>query len=88
MDGELLTLIDAIVREKGIDREVLIQAIESALASATKKGTGKEQKEVTVTLDRKSGHLTVTSDGESLPSTEFGRIAAQTAKQVIMQKIR
>ena len=38
MDGELLSLIEAIVRDKGIDREVLIQALESAMASAAKKG--------------------------------------------------
>ena len=87
MDGELLSLIDAIVREKGIDREVLIQAIESALVSAAKKGVG-ETREVLVTIDRKHGHLTVTSDGNTLPSAEFSRIGAQTAKQVIMQKIR
>ena len=87
MNGELLTIIDTIVREKGIDREVLIQAIETALASAAKKGV-KDDKEVTVTIDRKKGSISVSSDGESLSSTEFSRIGAQTAKQVIMQKIR
>ena len=88
MDGELLSIIDAIVREKGIDREVLIQALESALSSAAKKGTGKEPKEVTVTIDRKKGNLVVISDGKPISSAEFSRIGAQTAKQVIMQKIR
>jgi len=88
MDGELLSIIDAIVREKGIDREVLIQGLESALASAAKKGLGKDAKEVTVTIDRKKGDVVVVSDGQTLSSTEFSRIGAQTAKQVIMQKIR
>jgi N utilization substance protein A len=88
MDGELLSLIDAIVRDKGIDREVLIQALESALASAAKKGTGKEVKEATVTIDRKSGDLVVVSDGQTQSLASFSRIGAQTAKQVIMQKIR
>ncbi|MBI3087777.1 MAG: transcription termination/antitermination protein NusA [Candidatus Omnitrophica bacterium] len=88
MNGELLSLIDAIVRDKGIDREVLIQAIESAMASAAKKGTGSESKEVTVTIDRQQGSITVMSDGQRLSSAEFSRIGAQTAKQVIMQKIR
>ncbi len=87
MNGELLSLIDAIVRDKGIDREVLIQAIEAALASAAKKGTVPE-KEVAVTLDRQSGRLSVVSDGKAISSGEFSRIGAQTAKQVIMQKIR
>ena len=87
MDGELLSLIEAIVRDKGIDREVLIQALESAMASAAKKGL-KDAKEVTVTIDRATGHVVVLSDGQRLSSTEFSRIGAQTAKQVIMQKIR
>jgi N utilization substance protein A len=88
MNGELLSLIDAIVREKGIDREVLIQAIETALASAFKKGGPAENKEVTVTIDRTTGQTSVVSDGQKLSSGNFSRIGAQTAKQVIMQKIR
>ncbi len=87
MDGELLSLIEAIVRDKGIDREVLIQALESAMASAAKKGL-KDAKEVTVTIDRTKGDVVVLSDGQRLSSAEFSRIGAQTAKQVIMQKIR
>ena len=88
MNGELLSLIDMIVRDKGIDREVLIQAIESAMTSAAKKGVTKEGEDVTVTIDRTKGSVVVTSNGKTLSSTEFSRIGAQTAKQVIMQKIR
>ncbi len=88
MNGEFLSLVDAIVREKGIDREVLIQALESALASAAKKGTEKEATEVTVTIDRKTGRVSVVSDGQTRSLAEFSRIGAQMAKQVIMQKIR
>ena len=88
MNREFLALIDTIVRDKGIDREVLIQAIEQALASAAKKGVGKDAKEMVVTIDRERGDLTVMLDGKRVPSAEFSRIGAQTAKQVIMQKIR
>jgi len=88
MNGELLSLIETIVRDRGIDREVLIQAIESALASAAKKGVGQEEKEVTVAINRKTGSVSVTSEGKALASSEFSRIGAQMAKQVIMQKIR
>ena len=88
MNNELLSLIDTIVRDRGIDREVLIQAIESALSSAAKKGSGKDTKDVTVTIDRTSGKLVMSSDGEPVSSAEFSRIGAQTAKQVILQKIR
>ena len=82
-----MSLIEAIVRDKGIDREVLIQALESAMASAAKKGV-KDAKEVSVTIDRTSGHVSLVSDGQPVSSAEFSRIGAQTAKQVIMQKIR
>ena len=88
MNGELLSLIDMIVRDKGIDREVLIQAIESAMTSAAKKGVTKDGEDVTVTIDREKGNVVVTSNGKTLSSAEFSRIGAQTAKQVIMQKIR
>jgi transcription termination/antitermination protein NusA len=88
MNGEFLSLVDAIVREKGIEREVFIQAIEAALASAAKKGIAKDAQEVIVTIDRKKGSLQVVADGKTLPSNDFSRIGAQTAKQVIMQKIR
>ena len=89
MNGELLSILEAIERDKGIDREVLIQAVEAALATAAKKSVGvREDQEVTVTIDRKTGQLSVVSDDRKLNSVDFSRIAAQTAKQVIIQKIR
>ena len=89
MNGELLAILEAIERDKGIDREVLIQAVEGALASAAKKSLGlSEESIVTVTLDRQSGRLSVVSDDRQVSSIDFSRIAAQTAKQVIIQKIR
>ena len=89
MNGELLSILEAIERDKGIDREILIQAVESALATAAKKNVGaREDQEVTVTIDRKTGQLSVISDDKKLASVNFSRIAAQTAKQVIIQKIR
>src|SRR3990167_4962276 len=88
MNGELLSLIDAIVRDKGIDREVLIQDIESALASVLKKEVEGKEKEVKVTINRTTGQMTLESDGQTSSSATFSRIDAQKAKQVIMQKIR
>ncbi len=89
MNGELLSILEAIERDKGIDREILIQAVESALATAAKKSVGlPEDHQVTVTIDRKTGQLAVVSDDRKLTSVDFSRIAAQTAKQVIIQKIR
>jgi N utilization substance protein A len=88
MNEELLTILDHIEREKGIDKELLFKAIESALASAAKKIVGNKEAEVAAVIDRKTGEISIMSEGKVIKSAEFGRIAAQTAKQVIIQKIR
>ena len=89
MNGELLTILEAIERDKGVDREILIQAIESAIAAAAKKSEGvSEEREATATIDRKTGHIRVVVEGHEVDSGRLTRIAAQTAKQVIIQKIR
>ncbi len=88
MNEELLTILDHIEREKGIDKELLFKAIESALASAAKKIIGNKEAVVEALIDRKTGEISMMSEGKVIKSAEFGRIAAQTAKQVIIQKIR
>jgi N utilization substance protein A len=88
MNEELLTILDHIEREKGIDKELLFKAIESALASAAKKIIGNKEAEVAAVIDRNTGEISIMSEGKVIKSAEFGRIAAQTAKQVIIQKIR
>jgi len=88
MTEDILMILDSIEREKGIPKEVLFEAIEAALASAARKLLGKETEDIKVSMDRESGAIKVISGGKNIKSEEFGRIAAQTAKQVIMQKIR
>jgi N utilization substance protein A len=89
MNGEILAILEQLEREKGIKKEVLIVAVESALLSAAKKVMNlKPEQELTVEIDRNSGKIKATCDGRQVNSIDFGRIAAQTAKQVIMQKIR
>lgn len=88
MNEELLTVLEHIEREKGIDKEFLFKAIESALASAAKKILGKKDIDVMASIDRSTGEIKILSEGKEIKSAEFGRIAAQTAKQVIIQKIR
>jgi len=88
MNEELLSILDHIEREKGIDKELLFKAIESALASAAKKIIGNKEAEVETVIDRGTGEIKIMSEGKAIKSAEFGRIAAQTAKQVIIQKIR
>lgn len=86
---ELLGILEQLERDKGIDKKILIEAVESAVASAAKKlWTVDKNEEIKVVLNPKSGKLTAFAGKEEIRSSEFGRIAAQTAKQVIIQKIR
>src|SRR6266852_1975510 len=119
MNRELLIVIEQIGREKGIDKETLFEALESALLSASRKTLGAAEN-VRMEIDRQTGTLKVfgrkkvveeVTDGklelsladakalnpeaelgdeleQELPPQEFGRIAAQTAKQVILQRVR
>ncbi|MFM7971561.1 MAG: NusA N-terminal domain-containing protein, partial [Betaproteobacteria bacterium] len=122
MNREMLMLVDAISREKSVDREVVFGAVEAALASATKRLHGGEV-DIRVSVDRENGEyetfrrwlvvpdsaglqnpdaeelLTDAIDRvgeieegdyieEPVESVTIGRIGAQAAKQVILQKIR
>jgi N utilization substance protein A len=121
MKKEILLVADAVSNEKGVDRDVIFEAIELALATATKKRYD-EESTIEVSIDRKSGDYTTVrrwdvvdddtlaelgtqftleeahekdpsltagdSYEEVVENVEFGRIAAQTAKQVIVQKVR
>lgn len=89
MSSELLAILDHIERERGVSREILIQAVESAMVSAVKKAIGaKNLENIRVTIDRTDGKIKAFMDDQEIKTVDFGRIAAQTAKQVIIQKIR
>lgn len=86
---ELLGILEQLERDKGIEKKVLIEAVEAAVASAARKlWTVDKNEEIRVVLDIKTGKLTAYAGDEEIRSSEFGRIAAQTAKQVVIQKIR
>ena len=88
-NGELLGILEQLERDKGIDKEVLIQAVEAAVASAARKvWTVGPEEEVKVAFNRKTGKIKAYAGEHEIRSSEFGRIAAQTAKQVVIQKIR
>ncbi|MBM4199072.1 MAG: transcription termination/antitermination protein NusA [Gammaproteobacteria bacterium] len=123
MSKEIMMVVDAVSNEKGVDKEVIFEALEAALASATRKKHGEEW-DVRVAINRKSGDydtfrrwkvfaddskelevpdrelrledaLDVNAKAEiggfveePMESVQFGRIAAQQAKQVIVQKVR
>ena len=86
MSTELISVLENIEREKGISREVLVESIEAALVSAAKKVLHDKDKPVEAKIDLMTGKIRIFSEGVEIVSNEFGRIAAQTAKQVIFQK--
>jgi N utilization substance protein A len=87
MNGELLRIVDAIHRDKNIDTEIIFNGIEAAYLTAARKHFG-EECELVVNVDRENGEITATAAGEHIDSLTLGRIAAQTAKQIMIQKIR
>jgi N utilization substance protein A len=116
---ELLSIADAVAREKAIDKEIVIEAMEDAIQKAARSRYGAEN-EIRAQIDRENGDIRlfrimeVVEEVENaatevsltdaqlekpeveigefmadpLPPVDFGRIAAQTAKQVIVQKVR
>ena len=119
MSREILLFVDALAHEKSVEREIIFEAVEEALASATKKKhkdaidikveidqeTGEyetfrkwtilpedlvEDEEIHVSLEDERAKGLVENDiiKEPIESVEFGRIGAQAAKQVILQKVR
>lgn len=87
MNGEILRLVDVIHKDRNIDKEVVFQGIELALLSAARKHFGLEE-DITIEIDRETGSIAAFEGGRNVNPVELGRIAAQTAKQVIVQKIR
>src|SRR5690242_6011248 len=86
---ELMRIVDSIARDKNIEREQVYTDVEQAVASALRKQFNTEDTaEFQVTVDRASGDIAAARGGESIPLSALGRIAAQTAKQVMIQLIR
>src|SRR6516165_1253654 len=85
--SDLLRIVDQMHHEKNIPREVIFDGIEAALQLATEKHYG-EEAEVAVVIDRESGEIHARKGEQQIDPTVLGRIAAQSAKQVMIQKIR
>lgn len=84
---DILRYVDSLHMEKNIDKELVFNAIEAALQTAARRQYG-EDADITVSLDRSNGRVGAILDGEELGEDQIGRIGAQTAKQVIIQKVR
>jgi N utilization substance protein A len=88
MSQELLRIVDNIARDKNIDRESIFADLEEAMVSAARKHFGDLESEIVVTIDRATGQVTASKDDVEIDIRRLGRIPAQTAKQVMIQKIR
>lgn len=89
MSVELVRLIESIQRDKNVDKHVLFDAIKTALTNAARKHyPDVEPETIVVEVNEETGDIVTTKGGEVVKESDFGRIAAQTAKQVIIQKIR
>jgi N utilization substance protein A len=87
MNQELVRMVDGIARDKNIDRETVFEDLEAAMYSAIRKANMRST-EIIVQIDRTSGEITASVDGEQMSMRALGRIAAQTAKQVMIQRFR
>jgi len=91
--SEFNAAISQVATEKGITVESVLESVKSALATAYKKdrkevGEQVELEEIVVDLNPDTGEVKILKDGMDVTPSGFGRIAAQTAKQVMVQKIR
>jgi N utilization substance protein A len=87
MSTELLRIVDGLARDKNIDKDLVLGDLEAAMESAIRKKYGQDEA-VVVNIDRLSGDITASLNEEPISMAELGRIAAQTAKQVMIQRLR
>jgi len=88
MNQELLRIVDRLARDKNINAESIFVDLEEAMVSAARKHFGEPDSAVSVHIDRATGEIAATKDDIQIDIRQLGRIPAQTAKQVMIQKIR
>ncbi len=87
MNQELIRIVDSIARDKNIEPESIFADIEAAMASAARKHFGGTE-DVIVQINRETGEMVAFVGDEQINIKKLGRIPAQTAKQVMIQKLR
>jgi len=88
MNQELIRIVENIARDKNIDKESIFVDLEEAMVSAARKHFNEPDSNIAVSIDRGTGEITAYKDDVQIDIQQLGRIPAQTAKQVIIQKIR
>jgi len=87
MNQELLRIVESLARDRNIDKETMFEDLEAAMISAIRKANP-DTEEIEVRIDRETGQIAASVDGNAMDLRALGRIAAQTAKQVMIQRIR
>jgi len=88
MNQELLRIVENIARDKNIDKESIFVDLEEAMVSAARKHFAEPESNIVVQINRSTGEITAFKDDVQIDIKQLGRIPAQIAKQVIIQKIR
>jgi N utilization substance protein A len=88
MNQELLRIVENVARDKNIDKESIFADLEEAMVSAIRKHFGTPESEIVVSIDRTNGQVIATKDKQPININQLGRISAQTARQVMVQKIK
>ena len=88
MNQELLRIVENIARDKNIDKESIFVDLEEAMGAAVRKHFGEPDSAIVVQIDRSTGKVSASKDNQPIDIMRLGRIPAQTAKQVMIQKIR
>ncbi|MCH7917911.1 MAG: transcription termination factor NusA [Planctomycetes bacterium] len=88
MNQELVRIVENIARDKNIEIESIYRDLEEAMVSAVRKHYADLEGDIVVQIDRRSGEVSAFREGEAIDIRKLGRIPAQTAKQVMIQRIR
>lgn len=87
--SEFSLALNQVATERGLDPKIVLETIQAAILAAYRKDYGTEELEtITVEVDADTGEAKILKEGKNITPPGFGRIAAQTAKQVILQRIR
>ena len=85
---EFASALNQAATERGVDPDEVLNIVEDSIKAAYKKDYGGEVEDISAEIDPETGEAKVFKDGKDVTPSDFGRIAAQTAKQVLLQRIR
>src|SRR5690606_36562520 len=90
MRTEFMAALNQVASERGIDSNIILESLRHALLAAYRRDFGEipEEEELEADVEPDTGEVRILHNGKDVTPAGFGRIAAQTAKQVILQRIR